>query len=122
MRHHRAMACSLSWLPFSAPAVQLTPPSRQLINSAELPATAATASGPLEYLPPKLSYTGLSSGGGMFGGVAGAIAVMALFNALDAGDSSLCGGSSAGPDPALQVRVQALREMVEQRRRLEQER
>ncbi len=70
---------------------------------------------------PIMKSGGMSPGGGMFGGVAGAIAFMTIFNALDA-DNSLVGDSSPAPDPALQARAQALREAVERQRRLEQER
>ncbi|MFZ5584371.1 MAG: hypothetical protein ACOZHQ_00420 [Thermodesulfobacteriota bacterium] len=71
---------------------------------------------------PMMRSGGMSSGGGMFGGVAGAIAVMTIFSALDAGDSSLFGDAGGAPDPALQARAEALREAVERQRRLEQER
>jgi len=71
---------------------------------------------------PMMKPGGMPRGGGMFGGVAGAIAVMTIFSALDAGDSSLSGDAGGAPDPTLQARAEALREAVERQRRLEQER
>ncbi len=71
---------------------------------------------------PTVRPGGMSPGGGMFGGVAGAIAGMVFFSALNEGDTSFFGDSPSAPDPALQARAQALHEAVERQRRLEQER